>query len=127
MSSTPETAIVYDMGMEPLAVSNISTTGDFTQTNNCVPSVPAASSCSVEVTFAPTAPGARTGNVTITDKSPGGPHTIVLFGIGGQSSATLSPSLQFVFSEPSSRYTSFEQLSSAFLHQALLPRPIHSN
>jgi hypothetical protein len=56
--STLQTLTVYDMGTDPLTVSNVAVTGDFEQSNDCTPSVPAAASCAIQVTFAPTTPAA---------------------------------------------------------------------
>ena len=47
-------------------VTSVSTSGDFSQTNTCGSSIAAGSSCTVSVTFTPTAAGSRTGNLTIT-------------------------------------------------------------
>jgi hypothetical protein len=44
--------------------------------------VPPAGSCTVGVTFSPTAPGALTGQLRIVDNAPGGPHVADLAGTG---------------------------------------------
>jgi len=63
-------------------ISSIKTTGDFSETDNCTPSVNAASSCQLMVTFTPTATGQRTGAVTISDNAVGSPQVINLSGTG---------------------------------------------
>ncbi len=57
--------------------------GDFAQTNTCGSSVAALGSCSVSVTFKPTAKGARSATLTVTD-SPDvdSPHNVSLTGTG---------------------------------------------
>ncbi len=61
-----------------LIISNISITGDYQQSNNCGVSLAANASCTITVTFQPTAPGVRTGTLTVTDNGPGGPRTASL-------------------------------------------------
>ncbi|WP_329177509.1 choice-of-anchor D domain-containing protein [Streptomyces sp. NBC_01477] len=62
------------------AVSALSASGDFTQTNTCGTSVPANGSCTVSVTFKPTANGDRTGTLTVT--AGGNTSTVTLTGTG---------------------------------------------
>ena len=72
-------------GTGPLTINAIAGSGDFAQTNNC-PVAPAtlaaAATCTINVTFAPTAVGARTGTLTVMDNANGSPHTIPLTGTG---------------------------------------------
>ena len=74
-----------------IAISNIATTGDFSQTNNCPSTLLAAASCEFQVVFSPTAGGQRTGNITITDNTPGSPHVIALIGTGQVPQVSLAP------------------------------------
>jgi hypothetical protein len=74
-----------------LSITNIATTGDYAQTNNCGASVAANASCTINVTFTPTLAGTRTGTLTVTDNGPGSPQTAGLSGIGGQTGVTLAP------------------------------------
>jgi hypothetical protein len=69
----------------PAAISalSIQTTGDFFESNNCGVSIPAFQTCSLTVTFSPTANGSRTGTITITDSAPNSPQTVSLSGNGG--------------------------------------------
>ena len=79
-----------------LTLSNVSTTavnalqigisaGDFSATATCGPvTLTAGSSCSLNVTFAPTQPGTRTGALTITSSDPASPLTVALTGNGLQ-------------------------------------------
>jgi hypothetical protein len=95
-TSAPLTVTVYDLGTDPLTISNVAINGDFAQTNNCGTVPPSGGSCAIQVTFTPTAVGTLTGTVTITDSSPGSPHTAQLTGLGAQATATPSPtSLSF--------------------------------
>jgi hypothetical protein len=85
-------------GNAPLSISGITSSGDFSQTNNCGSSLAAASSCTVTVTFKPTGGGARTGSLSITDNVSGSPQTVSLAGTGmdfvlssSPNSATVNP------------------------------------
>jgi hypothetical protein len=63
-------------------ISSIKPAGDFSETNTCTPSISAAASCQIMVTFTPTATGQRTGTITITDNAVGSPQVINLSGTG---------------------------------------------
>jgi hypothetical protein len=54
----------------------------FTQTNNCPASLAAGSSCTIMVTFTPSAAMKQTGTLTITDNAGGGQQTVALSGAG---------------------------------------------
>jgi hypothetical protein len=90
-ASTPQTVTIIDMGSAALTVSNVSVTGDFSIQQSCSTVAPTGGTCAIQVTFTPTAAGARTGALTITDSSAGSPHTVQLLGQGGQASVALSP------------------------------------
>src|SRR5205823_3430576 len=65
-----------------LTISGITTSGDYTQTNSCGTSLAAGASCTVNVTFRPTATGTRTGTLTVTDSGNDSPQTASLSGTG---------------------------------------------
>jgi hypothetical protein len=69
-------------GKALLSITSIVTSGDFASTTTCGTSLSAGSSCTISVTFKPTATGTRTGAVTITDNAAGSPHTVSLTGTG---------------------------------------------
>jgi Abnormal spindle-like microcephaly-assoc'd, ASPM-SPD-2-Hydin/Beta-propeller repeat len=85
-----ETALLRNMGTEPLLISSITTSGDFSETDNCSPSVPAGGTCTFNVTFKPTAPGSRFGTILIQDNAVGTPHFINLSGVGSTPVVSLS-------------------------------------
>ena len=72
-------------------ISNIVVTGDYSETNNCPPTLSAAANCKFQVTFAPTGAGDRRGTITITDTAPGSPHVINLIGTGLVPQVSLRP------------------------------------
>ena len=64
--------------------------GDFSQTNTCGASLTAGASCSINITFKPTAAGTRTASITITDNASNSPQSVSLTGIGGSPGASLN-------------------------------------
>ena len=77
-----------------MSITSISFTGanagDFARTTTCGATLTAGANCSISVTFRPTATGARTGTLSVSDNAPGSPHTIPLTGTG--TAVTVSPS-----------------------------------
>ena len=62
---------------------SISTTGDFAvSSTTCGASLNALSSCTISVTFTPTAVGTRTGTLSVADSAVGSPQTSSLTGTG---------------------------------------------
>jgi hypothetical protein len=95
-TSSPEAVTIVNLGSAALNVSNATATGDFAVQNNCSTVAPAGGTCTINVTFTPTANGLRTGTLTITDNSAGSPRTVPLTGTGGEGTAQISPaSLSF--------------------------------
>jgi hypothetical protein len=90
-TSTTQTVLLRNMGSAALSISSIATSGDFSETNTCGADIAAASSCTFSVTFAPTAEGARSGQIVIQDNAAGSPHVISLSGIGSSGVVTLAP------------------------------------
>jgi len=90
-TSTSQTVTLSNSGGAPLAISSITASGDFSQTNSCGSTLAAGSSCSVSVTFTPTAAGSRQGTLTVTDSASGSPHPATLIGTGLVPQAALSP------------------------------------
>jgi len=71
----------------------ITTTGDFSQTNACGTSLAAGTTCSISVTFSPTATGTRTGTLTVSYSNGGASSSVAvsLTGTGSSVTASLSP------------------------------------
>ena len=80
-SSAAQAVTVTNSGTAAASVSGVTATGDFSQTNNCS-SVATGSSCTVNVTFKPTASGTRTGTLTVTSNANNSPATVSLTGSG---------------------------------------------
>lgn len=95
-----QSVLVRNMGSSALTITSIVATGDFAETDTCSGGVPASGSCSISISFTPTAVGSRSGSVTIQDNAAGSPHSVLLAGIGeGGSSSNPAPNAVF---EPTS-------------------------
>jgi hypothetical protein len=98
-TSAPQSVILTNTGAVSLANNGIAISGtnsnDFAQTNNCGASITPNGSCIINVTFTPSATGARSATITISDNAPGNPHTVALSGTG-LASTTLSISPRVV-------------------------------
>ena len=89
-TSPAQSSTLTNAGTVSLAITSIAVSGDFAETDNCGSSVAASGSCTINVTFAPTASGTRTGAVTVTDNASNSPQTISLTGTGAATAATVS-------------------------------------
>jgi hypothetical protein len=56
--------------------------GDFKQSNNCGSSVAAGGSCTINISFAPTATGTRTATLSVSDSANNSPQVVTLTGTG---------------------------------------------
>jgi hypothetical protein len=81
-SSPAQTITLTNKQTVALSGISIAAFGDFTQRNTCPSSLAPNASCTISVTFAPSATGERTGAVVVTDSGSGGPQTIELTGTG---------------------------------------------
>ena len=80
--SPSQTVNLTNIGSAPLNIASITAVGDAVQTNNCGAVLAVASSCSINVAFAPSAIGPRTAAVIVTDAAPDSPHVISISGLG---------------------------------------------
>ncbi|MGA2949842.1 MAG: choice-of-anchor D domain-containing protein, partial [Candidatus Sulfotelmatobacter sp.] len=62
--------------------SIVSSSSEFGVSNTCGTSVAAGKNCSISITFTPSALGAQTGSITVTDNATTSPQTITLTGTG---------------------------------------------
>jgi hypothetical protein len=81
-TSASQSVTVTNTGTASASISGIASSGDFAQTNTCGTSLAVSASCTISVTFRPTAGGARTGAVTITSNATNSPTSIGLSGTG---------------------------------------------
>ena len=83
-TSAPQTVTLTNGGSAALALTSVTTSGDFAETNACGGSLAAGASCAIQVTFTPAAAGTRTGALVIADNAVGSPQSVPLTGIGNQ-------------------------------------------
>ena len=88
--STPQTLTLTNTGNATLNIGSIQATGDFSQTNNCPPTLAPNSSCTLNVTFTPTVTGSRSGTITVSDNAQGSPQTATLSGTSLQAPAPIA-------------------------------------
>ena len=89
-ASAAQSVRLTNSGTAPLQISSIAVSGDFALSNRtCGSQLNPGSSCTVSVTFTPTAKGTRTGTLLFRDNAPNSPQSIPLTGTG--SSSGLAP------------------------------------
>jgi hypothetical protein len=95
-TSPAQVIAVSNSGNTTVQITGITTTGDFTQTNNCGAAVAPNSVCNVYVTFTPSASGTRTGSLTVNANTIGAQLIVSLAGTGVYPAMSESPhSLSF--------------------------------
>lgn len=100
--STAEYVTLTNSGGVELTSIAVSASGAFTAASPCTAVLPANSSCTISVQFAPVTEGAASGTLTISDSAADSPQTVTLSGTGlappafGVSPSTLSFSVQTV-------------------------------
>jgi hypothetical protein len=87
-ASQPLTTYLGNPGVDPASPA-ITTTGDFSQTNNCPSTMQSHTSCTVLVTFTPTADGVRSGSL-IANAAGEAPQITTLSGRGIPSGPALT-------------------------------------
>ena len=89
-TSSAQPVTVTNPGSSAVSMSSIGVTGPFSESNNCGTSLAAGASCTVSVSFAPTAAGAATGTLSVNSSAPGSPLTVALSGTGVTTSTDLA-------------------------------------
>jgi len=101
-TSPPQPATLTNVGSSALPIKRIGINGanrrDFAQTNNCGSSLPAGSSCQIQVTFTPRQQGQRSASLFVSYHGKASPQTVSLTGTGvGQPTVSLTP-IKLIFS-----------------------------
>ena len=85
-SSAPKTITLTNMGSVAMSLYEIAiqgtNAGDFSKTTTCGASLGASASCTVSVTFKPTATGTQTASVLFSDDGGASPQAVTLSGTG---------------------------------------------
>ena len=113
-SSSPLPITLTNTGGATLKITKIAMTSpnapDFSETNNCGTQVLAGANCTINVTFTPTASGARSSNLTVTDNATGSPQKALASGTG------LAPTVSFT---PTSLTFADQLISSSSATQSI--------
>ena len=99
-TSAAKTVTLTNTGTATLTITGYSFTGtnptNFAQTHTCASTLAAGASCTISVTFTPSAAGTRSASLAVADNASGSPQTVALTGTGNGPGAVLSPtSLSF--------------------------------
>jgi hypothetical protein len=91
VTSPSQTVTLTNTQSVALNISSITSSGDFAETNTCGTSVAALGTCTITITFTPTAQGTRNGQIVVSDDAAGSPQQVVnLTGTGGGPIVTLA-------------------------------------
>lgn len=91
-TSAAQTITLANPGDERLVITGITTTGEFSQTNNCGTGLAAGESCTITLRMAPATAGAKSGQLRVTHNGTG-PASAALT---GTAVSTPSPSLPVI-------------------------------
>jgi hypothetical protein len=126
IASAPQVSTLTNTSNANLTITSVNITGpdsgDFSENNSCGTPVPVGGSCSITVTFTPSATGTRTAAVSITDDGPVSPQTLPLTGTGVLPAVTFSPSTGLTFPNQTINTTSPAHERDAYEHR---PRYSH--
>ena len=103
-TSASQSVTVNNPGASAITISSIVASGPFAETNTCGSALAAGASCTVSATFTPTAGGAATGELAITNSATATPIGASLSGTGLTSTTNLALSATMT---ASSAYSGF--------------------
>ncbi|MBK6394828.1 MAG: choice-of-anchor D domain-containing protein [Betaproteobacteria bacterium] len=81
-TSTPQLVALTNVGGESLALVSIVPQGEYSASHQCPSTLAPGTSCTLSITFTPTALGARSGSITITSNGAVSPVVLPLAGTG---------------------------------------------
>jgi hypothetical protein len=95
-ASASQTVTFTNTGALALSITGLTISNGWTQSNNCLPSVPPKGSCTVNVSFRPGSSGSVNGALTFREYTTNSPQSVTLSGTGVGPLVRLSPgSLNF--------------------------------
>ena len=86
-TSAAQIVTLTNTDVTTLTITSIVASGDFARTTACPATLGAGASCTISVSFAPTAAGIRGGAITVTTNATGSPHSVSVTGTGVSSAA----------------------------------------
>jgi hypothetical protein len=93
-TSSSQSVTVKNPGTSSVSLSPAGVSGPFGESSTCGTSLAAGASCTVSVTFKPTAAGSASGTLSVSSSAPGSPLTVALTGTGISSSTDLALNAQ---------------------------------
>ncbi|HXJ03805.1 MAG TPA: choice-of-anchor D domain-containing protein, partial [Candidatus Acidoferrum sp.] len=94
-SSSPIVVTVTNSGSGALNIFSVTpggaNPGDFTNSNTCSGLVASQATCTISLTFQPTAPGQRSETITLTDNAADSPQVVSVSGTANPIAITLTP------------------------------------
>jgi 6-phosphogluconolactonase (cycloisomerase 2 family) len=95
-TSASQPITLTNTGTSSLAISTVSASGDYGETDTCAgQSIPANGTCTINVSFAPTTTGTIKGAITVADAATTSPQEVALTGTGAPALSLSPPSLAF--------------------------------
>ncbi len=95
--SAPETITISNPAGFSFDITNITASGDYSQTNDCGSSLAAGTHCDITVSFSPTKTGSDAGTITLSDSTKASPVAIPLAGIGVNGPALTADPARAIF------------------------------
>ena len=127
-ASAAQAITLTNTGTAALSISSIAATGIYTQTNNCGTSLPVNASCTISVTFKPTATGTWTGVIMLTDNAASSPQSVSLTGTAVAAAVQHSVTLSWTESSTSvSGYNVYRSTQSGTGYSKLNSSSLVSN
>ncbi len=109
--SAAQTVTLTSTGNSPVTISTLAMAGDFVETDTCSGQiVPVGSTCTVSISFAPTAIGNRTGLLTVYANIAGGQVTVALTGTASAPAAVVLTPINLVFPSTTVNQTAATQI-----------------
>jgi hypothetical protein len=109
-ASAAQTITVTNAGNASLTITQVTASGDFNETDNCVgAAIAVGATCAVQVEFLPTQTGTRTGVLTLYGNVAGGQATAALTGVGTTAATIVLDPITLSFSSTNVGSTSAAQ------------------
>jgi hypothetical protein len=90
-TSPTQSLTLSNYGTTMLNIVSVTVTANFGETDSCSgSSLASGASCTINVTFTPSATGSVSGTLSVTNNAPGSPQTVSLSGMGVTSNDTLT-------------------------------------
>lgn len=80
-TTAAQSIVVANAGSATVAVTGVTASGDYAQANNCT-TLATGETCTISITFTPTATGPRPGSVSVASNASNSPLTVNLAGTG---------------------------------------------